>query len=711
VLDAGDVVEIRTSEQVQANDEWLKENYAITPVAQQHIKESLLRRFREPEGYDLIRQVLERYDYMLIQEDLEHEFQYLLQQHKLGTPQAFLERFSQQGQSPYTPEWVAEEIMKQIIERNDLVPFESPGQMRVPIVDMPSIIGRKYAQRLCHFCKPTYPRDMQIVGRLSKKGGDLVIHKEGCPHLTIRASEQQSQIHSMTWQLQPPTFRVAFFVTAHDCEALLLNIAEVVSKHHCNMLNMNAEVLKFDIAHFRFIFKAHSDTEVLDIWRELTRLDNVMKVSINAAATSQPIYHRLQKLRSQSADLLDKTTGDLLWEETLATLQRRSPVLKNPFDISRPATAKMFFGRTVETKTMQRELCDGEYGKALILYGPRRSGKSSICKNFLERHVGSPYWRVLFSLQNATQHNEETILAHLAQEVLREFHEQLQCSAPNLSDYTENDSQLRFKRVIQDCISRVPNTRLVLVLDEFGGALESYENHILEYRFFSYWKDLMNEVPQLSLVLAVPTSSHRLLISEKFSHAFSFAEYLPVMFLDNESAKRLLIDPLRDQQIALHPNTATFAAKLTGNNPYYMTMIGQQLVHQLNREPKKQVVANEDIRLVVDKIIEAGSNLNFAFYNRELQNATELRILEEFVDMANRLGQTVLPLKKLATSLGLPRDLVRQHLERLRNGLILEEITLMEGGKRFSANPYYSFKIELVRLWLDRNRWFFSQAA
>jgi len=41
-------------------------------------------------------------------------------------------------------------------------------------------------------------------------------------------------------------------------------------------------------------------------------------------------------------------------------------------------------------------------------------------------------------------------------------------------------------------------------------------------------------------------------------------------------------------------------------------------------------------------------------------------------------------------------------LERLRNGLILEEYVSS------SANPYYAFKIELVKRWMTRNRWFFS---
>jgi hypothetical protein len=44
---------------------------------------------------------------------------------------------------------------------------------------------------------------------------------------------------------------------------------------------------------------------------------------------------------------------------------------------------------------------------------------------------------------------------------------------------------------------------------------------------------------------------------------------------------------------------------------------------------------------------------------------------------------------------------IRQSLDRLRDGLILDEI-----GPR--SNPYYSFKIELVRRWLSHHREFFA---
>jgi GTP pyrophosphokinase len=703
LLDAGDIVEIRTSNEFQTQDYWLSENYAITSLARRQIKESLNRRYPYLRGYHSLHNILERYHFTLTREDLERELRLLLRQHNLGTPQSYLKRLDKTDELPYSLDWAAQQIMRQVAERNESLSTIVGRSSWIPLLDMDLTATKKFIhqQRLCNFCQPTYPRDMKIMGRLRKRSGELVVHKATCPHLIDRTKAQQSVLLPMTWQLLPPAFRVAFFVTAQDRKGLILDLTRHLRRHQCDLLSITAKALsKFGEAQILFTIEAYSDKEVLDIWQEVSKIENVTKVEIDAAATSSRTRERLQKLRKQEIALPSKTPVELAWEDSMVILQPRNPILKNPFDISRPARAKMFFGRSAETKIMQQELCDDEQGKALILYGPRRSGKSSICKNFLDTQVRLPYWGVLFSLQNFIQHDEGTILMQLAERICEDFREQLHLSTPDWQCYSNSDSQVRFKQVVQDCIAKVAGSRLILALDEFGGVIESYEKGILEPRFFTFWKDLMNEIPQLSLVLALPTSSHNTLSSIRFGNAFSFAQPLPVIFLDTKSAEQLLIDPLRDQNVEIYPNTVALAVRLTGGNPYFMTLIGQQLIHHLNQETDKQLITDEDLRLVVDHLIEGGFNQNFVYLKRELQNNEELRILEAIVEFTARSNQSKVQLKKIASWLNLPIPVARQHMERLRNGLILQE------NGPFS-NPYYSFTIELVRRWLTHNHWFF----
>lgn len=429
----------------------------------------------------------------------------------------------------------------------------------------------------------------------------------------------------------------------------------------------------------------------------LNRLDKEGKPPYTPVwAAGTIIEHMREQNACSSADMPHS------WEEKGRVLPLRPHTLMNPFDISRPATAKMFFGRSVEIATMRRELCDGQQGRAFILYGPRRSGKTSICKNFLERQVQPPYWYALFSLQNYAHHTEGQILEQLAEQVRCQFIEQLHQQVPGWEDYPGSDPQIRFKHMLQRCIAQIPDTRLILALDEFGGVLEAYDQGFLERRFFTYWKDLLTEIPQISLILSLPTSSHDQLTSTKFVNAFSFAGTLPMLFLDIESAKQLLVDPLREQAIEIQPQTVALATKLTGGNPYYLTLIGRQLILYLNHQVDQQIVTDRHLHLAVEQIIESNAPQNFDFLKRELQNREEYIILDAIVELTRHTRQPKVQIKTIAESLHLPIGSIRRHLDRLRAGLILEE---MDSG----ANPFYSFKIEIVRRWLARNRWLLAE--
>ena len=541
---------------------------------------------------------------------------------------------------------------------------------------------------------------MKIMGRLHKRRHELIIHTEHCRRLVDHTVGHEPTLLPMTWQPQPPTFVVAFFLIAQDRTGLINDITRLLRRYQCDLLAIKAEaVLKNGEGNIRFTIETHTYKEATDIWTALARISNVTKVDIDAALTPPSVRKNLEEFRAQKLTPSGSEAFEPINENTAVIQQPRRYLIDNPFDISRPASASMFFGRTDENGKLIRELCEDNYGKALILYGPRRSGKSSICTNFIERYVHPPFWGVFFSLQNFTNHSEEEILTQLAEKVSQEFSVQLERPGIRWENYSESDTQRRFCHFLQDCLAQVPGTRLILALDEFGGALDSYEKQFLHYRFFTFWKELMNEINQLSMIFSLPTSSHKTLTNREFTNAFSFADDLPVTYLDAESAQQLLIEPLGERNIGIFPNTIALALKLTGRNPYYMTLIGQKLINLLQREPYKERITDEDLHLVVEQITQHG-NQNFMYLKKELQDEHELRILEAIVDLSSRTHQSGTYLKKIVTELHLSNTIVRRHLDRLRNGLILQE----NGSP---TNPYYTFTIELVQRWLAHNHWFF----
>src|SRR5581483_4520750 len=72
-LDTSDLVEIRTSKETQAQEYWLEEGYAITPLAKRHIRNLLNQRHLEHRCLSLLSDALAQYYYIFPPEDLEDD--------------------------------------------------------------------------------------------------------------------------------------------------------------------------------------------------------------------------------------------------------------------------------------------------------------------------------------------------------------------------------------------------------------------------------------------------------------------------------------------------------------------------------------------------------------------------------------------------------------------------------------------------------------
>ncbi|GAC1429111.1 MAG: hypothetical protein NVS4B1_21830 [Ktedonobacteraceae bacterium] len=698
-LDAGDVVEIRTANDIQAQEHWL--SYAKTPQALREIRTALNVRGLYRRGYNQLHNILEQHHYMLTPDTLDDELQQVAKQFNIGYSE-LLERLDKREETKYTPQWVAEQIMEQIAEINEPSPTEMPKMSWMPVLDRQVTIQLKKIrkQKLCGICSPTYPHDMNLLGRLRKRTGVLVVHKENCPHLI----DSHSIFLPMNWEPEPPAFRVSFFLISQDRKGLVLDLTKQLLIHRCELLSLYADVAEFGQARVRFKVEVHTHKEVFAILRTISSMDGVIRAEIDAAATSQRILDRL-RTQPEIKRTPDSEVVEYEWKEAMSTLASRNTRLRNPFDISHSATPRMFFGRSQEIATIQEHLCNGESGKGIILYGPLRSGKSSICSNFIQQHLSSnhtnrPIWGILFSLQNAIQGKEESLFQQLAESVSKRFSMQFQQPAPQWNDFSIENPQSRFQHIIQECVAKVPHSRLIIALDEFGGAIESFDRGALPFSFFSLWKELLEHISQVSLLFALPTSSHITLNSHQFANVFSFMKDVPVTYLDTISAQQLLIDPLRERNIEVHPATVALALKLTGGSPYYMTILGQHLIDYLNKLPHLQLINDVVLRAVMDQIVNESTGYNFTYLKQELLQEEEFRILEGFVYLSEKIKQSKVQCKLIANWLNMPVHDTRKHLDRLRQGLIFDET-----GP--GSNPYYSFKIELVRRWLLRHRDFF----
>ena len=125
------------------------------------------------------------------------------------------------------------------------------------------------------------------------------------------------------------------------------------------------------------------------------------------------------------------------------------------------------------------------------------------------------------------------------------------------------------------------------------------------------------------------------------------------------------------------------------------------MIFQLNRDVQKQVVGDNELKQVTEKITADRTSQNFDYLRSELVYGEERMLLEKMIDLLENSDMKEAQLKKIASAAGMSASVARRYLDRLHMGLILNK-----GGPL--SNPIYSFKIELVRRWMTHNHSFFA---
>lgn len=689
-LDAGDVIEVIVADDPKEDDYQAFE--VVTNAARASIHKQL---DTEMTIYERISDyIITRYYYPVTRAKLLDELQKLVEQHKLGLLTEYAEHLQKNADKPveenklYTIQWVGEQIMHRITdqesEREDWMPVEAISAQRC-----------FFPQQFCEHCQPTHHD--KIIGVLHERSKTITIHQHDCRYLNNTRVDHRSWI-ALEWKLMP-MFQVALTIEARDRRGLLTDITKQLRNHQCTLCSVKADVSDGGtFAEIHLIVKSHDIYEIIEVTNEIKHVKDVKDAYLDRGRTPGHIYTKWESLIK-----LPEIPAECLPQQSVNVLEPRNIVLSNPFDISRPPDDKMFFGRKEELRTMLRELCDSEKGRAILMYGPRRSGKSSLCSMFLKRYVALPMWSVHYSLQGDEVSTEEDILRKIMKEITRSFRRRFQQAIPEWTDYDDEDAQARFRHILEDSLALVPGSRLVLILDEFGGALTAFQRHILEARFFKLWRDLFININQLSLVLVMPTNTYNIFHGHHISNALSFAHEQPLLFLDNESAEHLLTDTLRQQQIAVDIEVTRRALNLSGGNPYFMQLIGMYLVKMLNGNRSQQSVTVDDMNEILKVIVQENAFNYFDFYHDEVQSEEEMQVLKNIVEITYMNGRDRVSLKNLSSRMHMPAQMLKPILDRMKSGLLLEEYA----GSR--KNPYYGFKVELARQWMAEHQEFFAK--
>ncbi len=374
------------------------------------------------------------------------------------------------------------------------------------------------------------------------------------------------------------------------------------------------------------------------------------------------------------------------------------PVPRNPYIAGKALSGvRGFAGREDVFQLVQTVLGQSETN-AIVLFGQRRIGKTSILLNLKERLPSPPFVSVFFDLQDRARKPLGEVLFELAQTIAQE----LGLPPPDRARF--DDSGAGFREVFLPAVYRAlgEELRLVLLFDEFDVLDARQEEQLPETSaaraFIPAMRRLINEEPRLGFIFVVGRKADELSI--EFMSAFKTARFHRISVLDPESAHYLVLTAQRGGTLQFAQGAPERIFSLTAGHPYLTQLLCQLLFEQAytrseaakdaSGTPLPPLMTLADVEAIVPKALEAGEHI-FEWIWDGLPPAE--RVIFSAV-AAGTDEQSVITEERLLDVLQ------TQGIRILIRELELAPRTLVDWQMLRTADGGYQFYVELMRRWV-----------
>jgi hypothetical protein len=373
----------------------------------------------------------------------------------------------------------------------------------------------------------------------------------------------------------------------------------------------------------------------------------------------------------------------------------------NPYIAGSPVTGtEMFFGREDVFSFIQRNLIGRHRDTPIVLYGQRRTGKTSVLYQ-LHRHLDPGYRCIFIDLHGLNLQGMGNLLLGIASSInrgLRRDHH-LTVELPDRGAFLA-DPRSAFETMFLDRVwAALAGDHLVLMMDEVVRLDEEVKAGRLERDVFDYLRHLMQHYPHLNFIFSLGSGLEEM--AKDYAFLFSVSLYHRISFLEHAAACELITQPARDHyQVA--PQTVSKILQITSGHAYYTQLVCHCMFDLWSRAPKPMMEL-ADVDAVLAEAIELGSaNLTYVW---EDSSVGEQAVM---AGMAAAMGRQASPVtidhardawRKVDVSL--PEREIARALRSLTSREVLRSLTSQEVPADTRA---YSFSVDLQRLWLEQHR-------
>ncbi len=357
-------------------------------------------------------------------------------------------------------------------------------------------------------------------------------------------------------------------------------------------------------------------------------------------------------------------------------------------------TDDVFVGREDVFEFIKENMLGTHQNNVIILHGQRRTGKTSVLYR-LGEVMSESHYGVLIDMQGKPARGEADFLFTIADDITfaLEDHD-IFVEPPNREDFDDQPEFFFKSRFLRSLRPHLNGKNLLLLFDEFEELQRRVEDGRLQPEIFQFLRNLMQHDSRVDFVFS---GTHKLeeLGAEYWSILFNIAAYKPITFLSDNDMLRLIRNPIADYNLEYDPLAEERIIKVTAGHPYFAQLVLHEMV-VLHNETQRSYMTVMDVDNGLERIVERGE-AHFKFIWSESSEEERL-VLQAMAELL--VGADAVNVNDMRTFLA---ERNYHSLDDWQQALLdLEGRDIL---KRPSVkSPMYRFKVDLIRLWIDRTR-------
>lgn len=369
--------------------------------------------------------------------------------------------------------------------------------------------------------------------------------------------------------------------------------------------------------------------------------------------------------------------------------------IRNPYIAGNPITdSALFFGREDIFRFIGEKISQSDSSIALVLYGSRRTGKTSVLCQIMNGRLGEGFIPVYNDLQEMADIDTHEFFEHLQKNMTASLSSTMALETQDFSRKSVNPYQM-FDSLL-DSVERGlelkrPGHCLLMLIDEYeilGGKVE--KGHLTD-EVFQYLRAIMQNRHRISFIFT-GTRQLELLKGSHWALMFNTAIYRKISFLESEEARELIQSPLRGQAVYL-PEAVEMILRLTAGHPYFIQLICLNVVDLMNQRHTSR--ATVDIVQAAVECISIHPVPHLIYIWKEC--AREERIImaalaEALTDPEARVSLPEIEKKLVDERITLGEEQIRNALSTCAQQEYIER----------PGEGAYRFRMDLLRYWIAR---------